>query len=131
MQLLEQPYVLDRDDRLVGKGLEECDLVVGEPAGLTAGHANRSDRLIVKQHRHHYKASVATDSSGGAQGFGQAGIGLVVGDIERDSIANMSSKEITRRLIEALNDNSKRRTGSIDWMPTLKDQQELLKLVSY
>lgn len=42
-----------------------------------------------------------------------------------------SSKEIIRRLIEALNDNSKRRTGNIDWMPTLKDQQELLKLVSY
>jgi broad-specificity NMP kinase len=42
-----------------------------------------------------------------------------------------SSKEIIRRLIEALNDNSKRRTGNIDWMPILKDQQELLKLVSY
>ena len=42
-----------------------------------------------------------------------------------------SSKEIIRHLIEALNDNSKRRMGNIDWMPTLKNQQELLKLVSY
>jgi adenylate kinase len=50
--------------------------------------------------------------------------------IELDT-TKTSSKEIIRRLIEALNDNSKRRTGNIDWMSTLKDQQELLKLVSY
>lgn len=42
-----------------------------------------------------------------------------------------SSKEIIKRLIEALSDDSKRRIGNIDWMPTLKHQQELLKLVSY
>jgi broad-specificity NMP kinase len=50
--------------------------------------------------------------------------------IEFDT-TKMSSKEIIRSLIEALNDNSKRRTGNIDWIPILKDQQELLKLVSY
>jgi adenylate kinase len=42
-----------------------------------------------------------------------------------------SSKEIIKHLIEALSDDSKRRIGNIDWMPTLKHQQELLKLVSY
>jgi broad-specificity NMP kinase len=42
-----------------------------------------------------------------------------------------SSKEIIKRLIEALSDESKRRIGDIDWMSTLKHQQELLKLVSY
>jgi broad-specificity NMP kinase len=42
-----------------------------------------------------------------------------------------SSKEIIKRLIEALSDESKRRIGDIDWMSTLKDHQELLKLVSY
>ncbi|HJY14701.1 MAG TPA: hypothetical protein VJ225_01645, partial [Nitrososphaeraceae archaeon] len=42
-----------------------------------------------------------------------------------------SNKEITKSLIEALSDNSKRRVGNIDWMPILKHQQELLKLVSY
>jgi adenylate kinase len=30
-----------------------------------------------------------------------------------------------------LSDESKRRIGDIDWMSTLKDHQELLKLVSY
>ena len=42
-----------------------------------------------------------------------------------------SSKEIIKRLIEALSDESKRRIGDIDWMSTLKHHQELLKLVSY
>jgi broad-specificity NMP kinase len=42
-----------------------------------------------------------------------------------------SSKEIIKRLIEALSDESKRRIGDIDWMSTLKDHQELLKLISY
>ena len=30
LQLLEEPHVLDRDDRLVGEGLEQRDLLVGE-----------------------------------------------------------------------------------------------------
>jgi broad-specificity NMP kinase len=42
-----------------------------------------------------------------------------------------STKEIIKRLIEALSDESKRGIGDIDWMSTLKHQQELLKLVSY
>lgn len=42
-----------------------------------------------------------------------------------------SRKEIIKRLIEALSDDSKRTIGKIDWMSTLKHQQELLKLVSY
>ena len=36
LQLREQPHVLDRDDRLVGEGLEQRDLLVGEAAGLSA-----------------------------------------------------------------------------------------------
>jgi len=41
------------------------------------------------------------------------------------------SKETIKHLIEALSDKSKRKTENIDWMPTLKDRQEILKLVSY
>ncbi len=88
LQLLEQADVLDRDHGLVGEGLEERDLVVGEPAGLAAGHRDRPDRLVVTEHRHHDLASIATDTSVGACGFGQSGIGVGVGDIERRSIAN-------------------------------------------
>ena len=43
----------------------------------------------------------------------------------------MPSKEIIKHLIEALDDESKRKTENIDWMPLLKDRQEILKLVSY
>jgi len=42
-----------------------------------------------------------------------------------------SSKEIIKRLIGALNDDSKRKMENIDWMPTLKHQQEILNLISY
>ena len=33
LHLLEQPHVLDGDDRLVGEGLDELDLLVGEWLG--------------------------------------------------------------------------------------------------
>jgi adenylate kinase len=42
-----------------------------------------------------------------------------------------SSKEIIKRLIEALNDDSKRRMENIDWMPTLRHQRDILNLISY
>lgn len=42
-----------------------------------------------------------------------------------------SSKDIIKRLIEALNDDSKRRMENIDWMPLLKHQQDILNLISY
>lgn len=42
-----------------------------------------------------------------------------------------SSKEIIKHLILALNDDSKRRIENIDWMPTLKHQQDILNLISY
>jgi hypothetical protein len=38
LQLAQQAGVFDRDHRLIGEGLEERDLVVGEPAGFAARH---------------------------------------------------------------------------------------------
>ena len=43
-QLLEQPHVLDRDHRLVGEGLQQLDLLVGERPGLGAADGDRADR---------------------------------------------------------------------------------------
>ena len=37
LQLLEQPHVLDGDDGLVGEGLEQLDLPIGECADLGRG----------------------------------------------------------------------------------------------
>ncbi len=34
LHLVEQAHVLDRDDSLVGEGLDELDLALSEPAGL-------------------------------------------------------------------------------------------------
>src|SRR5215475_10821195 len=34
LQLLEQPHVLDGDDRLVGEGLEEADVMLSKWCGL-------------------------------------------------------------------------------------------------
>ena len=43
-ELREQPHVLDRDHRLVGEGLEQLDLLVGEGTDLGAPHNDRTDR---------------------------------------------------------------------------------------
>ena len=52
LQLLEQPHVLDGDDGLVGEGLEQLDLLVGEGSGLArAPTAIAPDGHAVAQHR--------------------------------------------------------------------------------
>ena len=45
--LVEQPRVLDGDHGLVGKGLQQLDMMVGERAGLDARNADRADRVAV------------------------------------------------------------------------------------
>ena len=44
LQLGEQPHVLDGDDRLVGEGLQELDLLVREGPDLRAPDSDRADR---------------------------------------------------------------------------------------
>src|SRR5262249_8242861 len=41
---LEKPHVLDRNYRLIGEGLQQVDVSVGESAGFTSGDDDRSDR---------------------------------------------------------------------------------------
>src|SRR5713101_6484792 len=50
-QLREQPHVLDGDDRLVGEGLDERDLLLIESLGVRPAEGHRSDRLPSAQHR--------------------------------------------------------------------------------
>src|SRR5262245_16597958 len=88
LQLREQAHVLNGDDRLVREGLEQRDLVAGEPAGLATGHRDRSDRPVVAEHWHRNPASVATETSVGARGFWPSGIGVGVSDIDRRPFAN-------------------------------------------
>src|SRR4029077_10028101 len=51
LQLREQAHVLDSNDRLVGEGLEERDLLFVEGLGLRPPEGHRSDRLARPQKR--------------------------------------------------------------------------------
>src|SRR6266508_2671742 len=50
-QLLEQADVLDRDHGLVGEGLQELDLLVGESTGLHAPDHDDAERDSLSQQR--------------------------------------------------------------------------------
>src|SRR5262249_10498949 len=50
LRLLEQPDVLNRDDRLVGEGLEELDPTRRKEARLLARHEDRPDSIPFAQH---------------------------------------------------------------------------------
>ena len=62
LRLLEQTHVLDRDDRLVGEGLKQLNVVVGKQAGLAARDADRANGIAVAQQRHEDRATPAADS---------------------------------------------------------------------
>ena len=51
-QLVEQPRVLDGDDRLGGEVLHQLDLLVGERTDLLAIDGDGADQLLSLQHRH-------------------------------------------------------------------------------
>src|SRR5262249_22357458 len=61
-QFVEEPDVLDRDDRLVSKRLEERDLLIGEWLHFLTEDPNRSDRSSLPQHRHDQDASICIDA---------------------------------------------------------------------
>ena len=52
LQFLEQPDVLDRDDGLVGEGLDEVDLLVGEGSHHPAPDRDDPDRRALPHQRH-------------------------------------------------------------------------------
>jgi hypothetical protein len=64
LELLEQPDVLDGDDRLIGEGLQEFHFRVREAARLPAAHVDGADDLAFPQHRHRDQAPVPEHLSG-------------------------------------------------------------------
>ena len=52
LELLEQPHVLDRDDRLVGEGLQQCDLRIRKRPRHVAINGDRADGLPSRSMRH-------------------------------------------------------------------------------
>jgi hypothetical protein len=63
-QLVEQPGVLDGDDGLGGKVLDQFDLLVGEGANLLAVDDDRADNLVSPQQRHDDVRPCPTQSDG-------------------------------------------------------------------
>jgi hypothetical protein len=61
LELLEEPHVLEGDDRLVGKGLEQLDLLVAEGRGLQAPGVENTDKLAVTEHGHRQDAARTLD----------------------------------------------------------------------
>ena len=50
LDFVEQPHVLDRDRRLVGKRGDQLDLLLGERPHLVAGQSQNADRNAFAQH---------------------------------------------------------------------------------
>ena len=51
LHLVEQPHVLDRDHGLVGEGLQQLDVMVGEGAGLLSRDHDQADRRSLAHQR--------------------------------------------------------------------------------
>ena len=64
-QLVEQPGVLDGDDRLRGEILDQLDLLVAERAHLLTVDAERPDQHFFLEHRHDKKGPCARDIGNG------------------------------------------------------------------
>jgi len=60
------PGAGDGDDRLLGEGLQQCDLAVGEAADLSTSHRYRADRRAVAQQRQRYLRLLTEIANGGA-----------------------------------------------------------------
>ena len=65
VQLREQANVLDGDDRLVGEGPDERDLLFGEGPRLLAPAEDDAERHPVAEHRHGQKRPVAEPPASG------------------------------------------------------------------
>ena len=59
LQFREEAHVLDGDDRLVGEGLQELDLLLRERSGLRSGRGDHADRVPMMEHRDSQAATVS------------------------------------------------------------------------
>jgi hypothetical protein len=64
LQLGEQPYVLNGDDRLIGEGLHECDLLGRKRPLLSAPNRDDPERLVAMYHRHRQHRAISEDLPG-------------------------------------------------------------------
>ena len=78
----EQAHVLDGDHRLVGEGLEQLDLLVGERPRLASADDDDADGLALPQHRDAPGLSGSRTAALALTARGRTRIGLDVGDVD-------------------------------------------------
>ncbi len=64
-QLVEQPRVLDGDDRLIGEILHQLDLLVGERPHFLAVDDDNANQLVFLEHRHGEDSPIAAKLGSG------------------------------------------------------------------
>ena len=90
LDFVEQPHVLDRDCGLVGEGLNQLDLLVGEGAHLGAGQGEHADRHALAQHRY----TEGRANPGSSQVKRIILIGLYIRDMNRAAFEQRTSGDI-------------------------------------
>src|SRR5260370_26363375 len=88
MHLVEQPHVLDGDDRLIGEGRYQLDLLVCEWPRLGARQGQNADRDALAQHRNTKNSTISVESS---RLEGVFWINLYVGNMNRSAFEQSAS----------------------------------------
>ena len=83
LELGEQPHVLDGDHRLVGKGFDELNLLIGERLNFKLVEDNDAEDVISPEHGH---AKFRADGIDVSLRVAVLGIRLEVGNMDRPSL---------------------------------------------
>src|SRR5262249_40908537 len=86
LELVEQARVLDGDDRLVGKGLEQGDLLLTEWSYLEAPYCDGADGAAFSKQRNADEGSRTFSPRDGRPLREFVGFGLKVGDVDVPSL---------------------------------------------
>jgi hypothetical protein len=93
LQFCEQPHVLNRDDRLVGEGLQERDLRIGEGLHLGPSKVDCADGHALAQERNAKHGSGA-DLPGDLAAYRELlGLRLQIGHVDRPSVEDRTSAD--------------------------------------
>ena len=98
LHLIEQPGILDGDHRLVGKGLQQLDMVCRECSGLLARDRDDPDRTPVAVHRHKQHAAIAARSRRSLRRRWYASFCLVIRNLRDLAVAGQLKPRIVRQL---------------------------------
>src|SRR5215467_2318603 len=90
LQLREQPHILDGDDGLIGEGLEQRNLFVGELTDRRARHEDRSDRAALTPNGDDEQATLPGETCHAAY-FGQRTLRVGVEYVNDGVVANGST----------------------------------------